>query len=72
MSTDIQALIVVLVLSALWLVARLHHRRHNQPTQGAATLARLLKPRLPDDCPACRRPSGRHPHCLQPCARGAT
>ncbi len=52
MSEDIRALIIVLILSALWLVARLHHWRHNQPTQGAATLARLLKPRPPDDCPA--------------------
>ena len=55
MSEDIRALIVVLVLAALWLVARLHHRRQHHPDLGAATLARLLKPRTPDDCPACRR-----------------
>ncbi len=54
MSEDICALIVVLVLYALCLVARLHHRRPNPPARGAATLERLLKPRTPDDCPACR------------------
>ncbi len=69
MSEDIHALIIVLILSALWLVARLHHWRHNQPTQGAATLARLLKPRPPDDCPACRRQSGRPAPALPPAVR---
>src|SRR5688572_28606832 len=55
MSEDIRALIVVLVLAALWLVALWHHRPQHQPDPGAATLQRLLKPRTPDDCPACRR-----------------
>jgi IS1 family transposase len=55
MSTDIQAWIVVLVLAALWLVARLPQRRQRQPDQGASTLERLLKPRTPAACPTCRR-----------------
>ena len=54
MSEDICGLIVVLVLSVLWLVARLHHRRQKPPDHDAATLQRLLKPRTPHDCPACR------------------
>ena len=55
MSEDIRALIVVLVLAALWLVALWHHRCQHQPDPGGATLQRLLKPRTPHDCPACRR-----------------
>jgi hypothetical protein len=54
MSEDIRVVIVVLVLVALWLVARFHHRRQCQPDRGATTRERLLKPRTPDDCPACR------------------
>ncbi len=55
MRGDICALIVVLVLGALWLVS-LAHRQHQQPSdRGATTIERLLKPRPLDDCPACRR-----------------
>ena len=49
------SLIVVLVLCILWLVARWHVSRRLQPPASKETLQRLLKPRTPDDCPACRR-----------------
>jgi hypothetical protein len=55
MRGDICALIVVLVLGALALICLAHSQRQQPPHRGAATLERLLKPRTPDDCPACRR-----------------
>ena len=34
-----------------------HHRLEPDPATAAATVQRLLKPRTPQDCPACRRPA---------------
>ncbi len=55
MSGDICALIVVLILGALALISHAHRLQQHQSDRSAATLKRLLKPRAPDDCPACRR-----------------
>ncbi len=55
MRGDICSLIGVLVLGGLWLVSLSHCRRRQQSDRRAATLEQLLKPRPPDDCPACRR-----------------
>lgn len=55
MRGDIGALIVVLVLGALALISLARRPRQHQSDRGAATLKRLLKPRMPDACPACRR-----------------
>lgn len=44
-----------LLLALLWRLGRLH--RQPSPLKTGAlrtTLLRLLKPRCPDDCPACR------------------
>ncbi len=55
MRGNICALIVVLVLGALALISRAHRQRQQPSDRGAAIRERLLKPRTPDDCPACRR-----------------
>ena len=55
MRGDICALIVVLVLGALALICLAHRQRQLPADRGAATRERLLKPRTPDACPACRR-----------------
>ncbi len=55
MAGVICSLIGILILCGLWLVYRWHHQHQLQPNQVAATRQRLLKPRTPDDCPACRR-----------------
>ncbi len=49
-------LIAVLLLGLAWLVGTWQHRCPSQPgnSVGAAVIQRLLKPRTPDDCPACR------------------
>ncbi len=55
MRGDICALIVVLVLGALALISLAHRQRQQPSDRGAATRDRLLKPRTPGDCPACRQ-----------------
>ncbi len=55
MAGEFYALIVMLVLCTLWLIARRHVQRQPEPPASKDTLQRLLKPRTPDDCPACRR-----------------
>ncbi len=57
MAGESYSLIVVLVLCAFGLVARWLSRRQSQPEPPSITAAveRLLKPRRPDDCVACRR-----------------
>ena len=55
MRGDSCALIVVLILGALALICLAHRQRQQPADRGAATLERLLKPRTPDDCPACRQ-----------------
>ena len=55
MAGDIFALLVPLVILALWLVVLWHRHRQPQGDRSAATIQRLLKPRAPTDCLACRR-----------------
>ena len=56
MVTDLWWLIVVLVLCwGAWVCfSRWHHSRKSERSTVVATVQRLLKPRTPDDCPACR------------------
>ena len=56
MAGETGSLLIGLVLCTLWLVGRWHAQRRLPPDQPAitATIQRLLKPRTPDDCPACR------------------
>ncbi len=57
MAGAIYLLLVGLTFCARWLTFL--WQRHHQPHPGAAAVAqtvqRLLKPRTPSDCPACRR-----------------
>jgi IS1 family transposase len=57
MAGDICALIIVLLLGVLWLIIRRAGRYHAQLNHASVTTIRqrLLKPRTPGDCPACRR-----------------
>lgn len=57
------ALISVLVLSSGWLLWRWYRQRPPQLSNAAVevTVQRLLKPRTPDDCPACRQQAGSLP-----------
>ena len=58
MAGDISALIATLVVWTLWVLFLWYCPRRPQmepPSAKTATLQRLLKPRTPDDCPACRR-----------------
>jgi hypothetical protein len=50
-------LIIVLLLCLLWLIVRWARRQHAhlQSSSAAAIRQRLLRPRTPHDCPACRR-----------------
>ena len=64
MAGDIDALIVLLMACALW-VRVLWYRRRRRPLDrpdARATVQRLLKPRTPEDCPACHRQLARSPH----------
>jgi len=58
MAGEVSALIVALVSGALGVMFLWYRRPHPQgdkPSATTATVQRLLKPRSPDDCPACRR-----------------
>ena len=55
MAGDIDALIVALMVLALALILRWHRRSQHHVPRPAATIQRLLKPRTPDTCSACRR-----------------
>ena len=59
MAGDTDALIVALLVVALSLIVRWHRRSHHHVDSPAATIQRLLKPRTPDDCAACRRQPSR-------------
>ena len=61
MAGDIDALIVALMVVALWLIVRWHRRSQPHVDRPAATIQRLLKARTPDDCSACRRHPSRSP-----------
>src|SRR5688572_25439961 len=52
MATDSCWLVLVVLL--IWLLCFWHRRQHPQSRTVAAPLTRLLRPRTPDDCPACR------------------
>ena len=57
MAGTISSLIIALLLGLLWLMVRWARRQRAQ-RDSSSTLAlchHLLKPRMPDDCPACRR-----------------
>ncbi len=57
MPIDIHWLIAVLLLGLAWRIGRWQRRHPVQPSSTAVTAAvqRLLRPRTPDDCPACRQ-----------------
>ena len=55
MAGDFAALIIVLLFCALWVMVRWHRRPQTGSPAGAARVQRLLKPRPPDDCPACHQ-----------------
>ena len=55
MAGDIFSLTLALLVCALCLIVRRHRCRQPQSDTPAVTVQRLLKPRTPDDCPACRR-----------------
>ena len=63
MDGTISWLIVAVVAGALWLIVLCYgqHLRSVRRPSGAATRQRFLKPRTPDDCPACRRHSALPP-----------
>ena len=56
MVVDVCWLIAALLLGVAWLARMWQPRCPSQPGNavGAAVIQRLLKPRSPDDCPACR------------------
>jgi hypothetical protein len=62
MADDFCSLMIALLLCLLWVLVLWARRHHASVTRSSATTLRhrLLKPRTPDDCPACRRPSA-HP-----------
>ena len=54
--------LIIALLCGLWVLARWARRHHASQLDRSSARAirqRLLKPRTPDDCPACRRPSVR-------------
>ncbi len=58
MGADMGWLIVaLLVLSLAWLVVRWRRQPQAGTAQVTAIVQRLLQPRTPDDCPACRQTS---------------
>jgi hypothetical protein len=63
MAGGVGSLIIALLLCVLWVIvlwARRHHAQLDRAS-AAAIRQRLLKPRTPDDCPACRHHPGRPP-----------
>ena len=56
-----QLIIVLLVFSLMWLVFRWQRQPHAGPAQVTATVQRLLRPRTPHACPACRQQAGSLP-----------
>ena len=71
MAGGVCLLIIALLLCLLWLIvlwARRHHA-HLKSSSAAAIHHRLLKPRTPDDCPACRRQSVRATPASPPAVR---
>ncbi len=70
MPIDVYWLIAVLLLGLVWLIGRWHRRHRMRPGSTAitATVQRRLRPRMPDDCPACCQqealPNTSRPSCL--------
>src|SRR5688572_22991575 len=71
MAGEICALIVVLMLCLLWALFWWHQRPSPWRELPAATLTlqRLLKPRTPDDCPACYHHRALHAPAQPPAVR---
>ncbi len=64
--------LIIALLCGLWVLARWARRHHASQVDRSSARAirqRLLKPRTPDDCPACRRPSVRLGSALPPAVR---
>jgi hypothetical protein len=59
MPTDLCCLVLLLVVVVVWLAWTWCSRPHPQSCTAGVTarIQRLLKPRTPDDCPACRQPA---------------
>jgi hypothetical protein len=55
--TNLSWLALLFVVVLVWLVGTWHHRHYAQGHSAILITAvpRLLKPRTPDDCPACRQ-----------------
>ena len=71
MAEDICLLIIVLVVCALWVLVlqdRQHRRQLDRPA-ASTTRQRLLKPRTPNDCPACRNHHAQPAPVLPPTVR---
>ncbi len=68
MIVDTSWLLVVLLLSLVWLTwAYQHGQTQANADACTATVRRLLKPRTPHDCPACRQPSSTTPPTAATC-----
>ena len=64
MAAAVCLLIIALLLYLLWVIVpwvRRHHASQLDRSSAPASGHRVLKPRTPDDCPACRRRSVRPP-----------
>ncbi len=71
MAEDICALIIVLVVCVLWVIVlqdRQHRHQLDSPA-AATTRQRLLKPRTPNACPACRNQHAQPAPALPPTVR---
>ncbi|HSH79766.1 MAG TPA: hypothetical protein VLA19_14675 [Herpetosiphonaceae bacterium] len=67
MTEDICSLIIMLVVCALWVIV-LQARQLDRPA-ASTTHQRLLKPRTPNDCPACRNHHAQPASVLPPTVR---
>jgi IS1 family transposase len=69
MADVVCSLIIVLLLGLLWVIVpwvHRHHAAHLDQSSATASGHRVLKPRTPDDCSACRRESIRSLAALPP------
>ncbi len=69
MADVVCSLIIVLLLGLLWVIVpwvHRHHAAHLDQSSVTASGHRVLKPRTPDDCSACRRESIRSLAALPP------
>ncbi len=69
MADAVCSLIIALLLCLLWVIVpwvHRHHAAHLDQSSATASGHRVLKPRTPDDCSACRRESIRSLAALPP------